>query len=242
MKKFVIGDIHGAYLALLQCLKLSKFDYEKDLLISIGDICDGWKQTQECIEELKKIKNFIFILGNHDSWFLNFINTGILEPIWYEQGGRNTLFSYGYDIIENENDNINIPKSHIDFLNKHILYYLLDNKLFVHGGIEPTKKVENHSKNYLMWDRELITNAYKKHNPNRKDYKLIKYYDEVFVGHTTTQIFDLDNLTPLRCCNVIDIDTGAGWSGKLTIMDINTKEYWQSNIVAKLYPNEKGRI
>ena len=28
MKTFVIGDIHGGYKALVQCLERSKFDYE----------------------------------------------------------------------------------------------------------------------------------------------------------------------------------------------------------------------
>jgi len=35
---------------------------------------------------------------------------------------------------------------------------------------------------------------------------------------------------------VWDLDTGAGWSGKLTIMmDIDTKEYWQSELSKDLY-------
>ena len=39
MKTFVIGDIHGAYKALLQCFERSGFDYEKDHLIVLGDVC-----------------------------------------------------------------------------------------------------------------------------------------------------------------------------------------------------------
>jgi hypothetical protein len=33
MKTCAIGDIHGAYKALIQCFKRSKFDYQKDRLI-----------------------------------------------------------------------------------------------------------------------------------------------------------------------------------------------------------------
>jgi serine/threonine protein phosphatase 1 len=44
-KTFVIGDIHGAYLALKQVLERSDFDYENDLLITIGDIVDGWSDS-----------------------------------------------------------------------------------------------------------------------------------------------------------------------------------------------------
>ena len=57
MKKFVIGDIHGAYGALVQVLQRSKFDYKKDLLITLGDIVDGGKDSYKCVEELLKIEN-----------------------------------------------------------------------------------------------------------------------------------------------------------------------------------------
>jgi len=52
MKTFVIGDIHGAYQALLQCLELSKFDANKDRLICLGDVCDRNKGVKDCIDKL----------------------------------------------------------------------------------------------------------------------------------------------------------------------------------------------
>ena len=66
MKRYVIGDIHGNYKALVQVLKKSKFDYKKDTLILIGDVVDGYNESYEVVEELIKIKNKVFILGNHD--------------------------------------------------------------------------------------------------------------------------------------------------------------------------------
>jgi serine/threonine protein phosphatase 1 len=45
----------------------------------------------------------------------------------------------------------------------------------------------------------------------------------------------------MQGCNVWNIDTGAGFHGKLTALDISTKEFWQSDPVPALYPNEKGR-
>ena len=58
MKKFVIGDIHGNYKALMQCLEKSKFNYKKDKLIVLGDTCDGLPDVKECFDELLKIKIF----------------------------------------------------------------------------------------------------------------------------------------------------------------------------------------
>ena len=47
--------------------------------------------------------------------------------------------------------------------------------------------------------------------------------------------------TPMFADKVINIDTGAAFNGKLTIMNAETLEYWQSDTVQELYPNEKGR-
>jgi serine/threonine protein phosphatase 1 len=41
MRTFAIGDIHGAYKAMMQCFERSGFDYKKDHLIVMGDVCDG---------------------------------------------------------------------------------------------------------------------------------------------------------------------------------------------------------
>lgn len=75
-KRFAIGDIHGRYNALLEVLKKSKFNYQEDELIVLGDVSDGGYNTYEVIEELLKIKNLIFIMGNHDEWFLNHLRSG----------------------------------------------------------------------------------------------------------------------------------------------------------------------
>ena len=38
------------------------------------------------------------------------------------------------------------------------------------------------------------------------------------------------------------LDTGAGWAGGyLTLMDLNSGEYWQSSRVDLLYPEFRGR-
>lgn len=45
----------------------------------------------------------------------------------------------------------------------------------------------------------------------------------------------------MNACNVWNIDTGAGFYGNLSAMDIDTKQYWQADSVLQLYPGEKGR-
>jgi serine/threonine protein phosphatase 1 len=45
----------------------------------------------------------------------------------------------------------------------------------------------------------------------------------------------------MQALNVWNVDTGAAFKGKLTALEINTNQYWQTDPVWKFYPNEKGR-
>ena len=115
---------------------------------------------------------------------------------------------------------MDIPQSHIDFLNSSVMYHVEDDMLFVHGGIDTSKTLDNQDKDVLLWDRNLCNTARQ---------RAINYtnFDWVFVGHTTTQTY-YGAMVPLIYDDLVMMDTGAGYSGKLTIMDIKTQEYWQS--------------
>ena len=229
---FVIGDIHGAFKALKQCLERSNFNYTEDTLIVLGDVVDGWNEVPECIEELLKIRNLIYVWGNHDWWCNKWFKEGWSHPMWEEQGGRATKEAY---IKQGD-----LLVKHRDFFDRAIKYYLVDNKLFVHGGISPAiiqRPIEKQELNDLMCDRELFRVARFKDDRD-SSYKYADY-DVIFIGHTSTE--GTNSEQPIKVCNVWNIDQGAGWTGKLTIMNINTEEYCQSDNVLKLYPNVKGR-
>lgn len=217
MTTFAIADIHGNFLGLTAVLKKCKFK-KTDTLINLGDVCDGGNRTKDVINRLLTIKNHILITSNHDTWALKWMKTGIELPIWWHQGGMRTAESYNFDFES-------VPQSHIDFL-EHARPYHIDEKhrVFVHGGFDPDKPIEMQDVDFLTWDRDLMC----KYAP----LGIIKGYDHIFVGHTSTQFFD--SLEPVTFGNVTDLDTGAGWSGRLTIMNINTSQFWQSNISANM--------
>jgi len=235
-RKLVMGDCHGRIEALKEVLRLSKFNYEDDKLIVLGDIADGGYNTYEVIEELLKIKNLIFIIGNHDEWFINHIRSGWSGEMWIHQGGANTLKSYGAKVNESDyitdnsdinTDGINIPITHQIFLNNGVFYHEQDGMLFVHGGFDPRFPINAQEKEYLLWDRSII---------GRFKSGLETNYKKIFIGHTTVQhIMNDINWTKPVCIQSTTtdlwcLDTGAGWNGCLTIMDIDTEEYWQSKI------------
>jgi serine/threonine protein phosphatase 1 len=217
-----IADIHGNYLGLVEVLKKCNFK-KSDTLISLGDICDGGCRTKEVIDRLLEIPNIINVLGNHDAWACHWMKTGFEYPAWWHQGGMRTAESYNFDFEM-------VPKSHIEFIEKAVPYYIdSENRVFVHGGFDPSKPVPEQSVDVLTWDRDLLCSYAPKN--------IIKGYKHVFVGHTTTQHFGHDPnvkncLEPVTFNNLTDLDTGGGWEGRLTIMDINTFEFWQSETSA----------
>lgn len=230
-RTLVCADIHGGYKALIQCFQESCFDYEKDKLIFLGDVADGWPETPQCIEELMKIKNLIMILGNHDQWCIEWLEKGLTSMMWIEQGGRATVQAYRKEMV-NKNSVISLQK-HLNFLKKAHYYYLDDqNRLFVHGGIKRGVPLKEQYKDDFLWDRVIAEEVIDKVND-------LPEFKEVYLGHTSIWQFSQG---PLSYGNVICMDTGGGFEGRLTIMDIDTKEVWQSDIVSQLYPKHTGRM
>jgi serine/threonine protein phosphatase 1 len=222
MKTFVIGDMHGAHKALLQCLGRAGFDRQADCLIVLGDVCDRHDEVRQCFDELLSLKNCVYIIGNHDLWFMDWAARGAQPEFWMAQGGAATMRSYaGTGVIQ----------EHVDFLNRAKTYFELDGNLFVHGGFDPLVPLKDQGIEKLAWDRDLIQNARKKHLLGES----CKFgnYKNIFLGHTPT--LNYGSGEPLHMCNVWAMDTGASSSGKLTIMDVKTQAYWQSDPIPELY-------
>jgi len=220
MRTFIMGDIHGYLDKLKSVLKVANFDYENDRLIQLGDIIDRGPNSYECIEELLKIKNLISIKGNHDDCWFEYLK-GNKEILW-EQGASSTYMSYEKAGVK--------PKVHFDFFSNQKIYYFEDNILFVHGGFNRHENINAQSKQVLIWDRDLWLAAlsYKAMKDHKYPFKMKDNFDHVYIGHTPTIFWD--STVPMTCANITNLDTGAGMGkeGRLTIMDLETKEFWQN--------------
>lgn len=235
-RTFVIGDIHGGYKALLQVLERANVTKE-DKLIFLGDYVDGWSQSYEVIEkllELNSTNECIFIRGNHDQWFYEYIRTGFHGSQW-EQGAHATKNSYG-------KRSMMIPDTHEKFFGTQLNYYIDDqNRCFVHGGFNRHFSIKDQSVPYIYyWDRDLWMQALSYTTIiEGYPFKMFDKFKEVFIGHTSTTNWKTDK--PMHAANIWNLDTGGGFKGKLTIMNVDTKEYFQSDLLTELYPDEKGR-
>ncbi len=230
MKRYIaIGDIHGCRMKLEKLLEKISFS-QKDRLIFLGDYIDRGKDSKGVLKfliELKKAHpSIIFLRGNHESLLLKILfskklKSRVLE--WYfKLGGIQTFNQYGLPIdkivkrmyftadYNDPNFSEYFPKDHIEFLKNTSLYYKTDDYLFVHAGIDPSKKFCEQTEESFLWIRyEFIDTP---HNLPQT----------VVYGHTTTSGFTpCEDLKERK----IGIDTGAVYGGKLTALILPEMEY-----------------
>ena len=240
MRTLVIGDIHGGLRALHQIMERANVT-PKDTLIFLGDYVDGWSQSPQVLDyliELKTTHNCIFILGNHDELLLDWLTKTKDNPLWYKHGGESTVLAYA-------NVSDETIQKHIEFIQSLQSYHLDEqNRLFIHAGFTNMNGVDYEFFSRLFyWDRTLWETALALDKKMKKDDvlypKRLTLYKEIFIGHTP--VSRIGKTTPVQMVNVWNVDTGAAFKGPLTIMDIESKEFWQSEPLPHLYPNEKGR-
>lgn len=69
-KMFVVGDIHGYKSLLLEALNSVDFDFDTDILVSVGDLIDRGPENYECAMLLEE-DWFLAVRGNHEEMFLS---------------------------------------------------------------------------------------------------------------------------------------------------------------------------
>lgn len=237
---WVFGDVHGSYKGLNQVFDKAQL-VKGDTIISLGDIVDGWSESAECVQlllDMQKDYNMIFIRGNHDEWCFDWMRFGSAHNIWINQGGKATFDSY--DI------NFHLRDTHcFEFFNKQVNYYIDDqNRGFVHGGYISNKGLGHEATQAeYYWNRDLMYTAMS----GARSYasgsaelpKQLRAHKEIFIGHTST--LQWGTISPINACNLWNLDTGAGWGGVLTLMNVDTKDFVQSDFSKDLYPTENGR-
>ncbi len=240
MRTLAIGDIHGGLKALKQLIERLQLTKE-DTLIFLGDYVDGWSESAQVIQyliALSKTHNCVFIKGNHDAWCEDWLAFGVDSQAWLHHGGKETIESYKSVSEEDK-------KAHLNFFEAMHMYHIDNqNRLFVHAGftsaqgVEGEHQIQNFYFDRTLWDMALTASKFLKEHPDQFPERL-KHYKEVYIGHTPTLYYD--KVQPMQAVNVWNIDTGAAFTGKLSAIDLDTKEVFQSDQVMTLYPNEIGR-
>ncbi|WP_378185989.1 metallophosphoesterase family protein [Aquimarina sp. W85] len=239
-RTFAIGDIHGGYRAIYQLIKKLNLT-STDHLVFLGDFVDGWSESFDVITyliALQKKYNCTFIRGNHDQLFYNWLQTNETTQAWLANGGQTTLKSYA-------SVKPSLLAVHIEFF-KNLKNYYVDslNRLFIHAGFTNQHGPDQeYFEKMHYWDRTLWELAIAL-DPNLSTKsvrypKRLQLFNEIYIGHTP--VTKINKTTPVCAANVWNVDTGAAFKGPITAINVDTKEWWQSDPVYTLYPSEEGR-
>jgi serine/threonine protein phosphatase 1 len=124
-------------------------------------------------------------------------------------------------------------------------YYLDDkNRLFIHAGFTNMNGIAyEYFPKLFYWDRTLWETALSLgENLEKTSWfypRRLSLYDEIYIGHTP--VTRIGETIPIKKACIWNVDTGAAFKGPLTIMDVDSKEFWQSEPLNHLYHTEKGR-
>jgi serine/threonine protein phosphatase 1 len=222
---YAVGDIHGSAGALDRLHALIAADAEnrsarRRVVVHLGDYVDRGPSTREVLDRLAgggpSAFEVVNLKGNHDAWFLRFLDDPDAGPDWLANGGQATLLSYGVrprpdlpaaqrmEAIRTELTR-RLPRAHRRVLEEARLHHVEGDYLFVHAGVRPRIRLAAQSADDLLWIRDAFLESSEDHG------------HVVVHGHTVVD-------RPQIHGNRIAVDTGAYATGRLSAVVLHGSE------------------
>lgn len=221
----VIGDVHGCYEELI--LLLQKLGYEQNnglyrhpeerKLVFLGDLCDRGPKSLSVLELVKKLVDTELALhcpGNHDDKLMR----------WCQ--GRNVQVKHGLETtvgeIEETEDSEETKKWIEAYLRSLPLYFVFDQGelIVVHAGIKSEYIGTNHKRLRETCLYGFPTGKIDYHGLPERDPVTKHYKGKALLVHGHTPIHE-----PEWEKNVLNIDTGCVFGGKLTAFRYPEREF-----------------
>lgn len=206
MSIYAMSDIHGCYGSFMRRIKqlnnLETVKTGKDKLILLGDYIDVGNNSFKVLKTIYELQqevgseNMIVLMGNHDKWFLDFIDGK--NDDWLSDYRSFTVLEgfLGQDQIDNLTEIINkmepgwnktkiiskfvkdsLMANHGDLIRwykKLPLYYKTDIQIFVHAGVD--EEAED------WWEVGTSDEMFIEKYPPTKG----KFYMDIIAGHVST--------------------------------------------------------
>jgi serine/threonine protein phosphatase 1 len=221
---YAIGDIHGELGKLDELLERLPLA-QGDRLVFLGDYVDRGPDSKGVVDRLIELERrvpCVFLLGNHESMFLDFL--GLEHPSYFGgdaflmNGGDRTLWSYDYFSPKRGEGPFVLPPAHDAFFRRCAMWHQEGDYLFVHAGLNPDLLGENDVRYVLRRTRpmEFLWNRTTGDLPHRLGLTVV-------YGHTPSPDFGVRWNAPFS----IGIDTGAVYGGPLTALRLPDETLFQ---------------
>ncbi|MEW9209475.1 metallophosphoesterase [Citrobacter werkmanii] len=203
-KIWVVGDLHGCYTNLMNRLDEIEFSTKEDLLISVGDLIDRGSENVECLEMLQ-MPWFRAVRGNHEQMMLDALSPNGNVNHWMANGG-DWYFRLDYDKER-------LAKALIELVRQlpYVIELNTGGKTIViaHADYPAESYVfgKEISLHDVLWKRTRIVDSQDDVGGN------IDGADMFIFGHTPAR-------NPLKYWNQHYIDTGAVFTGNLTLLNL----------------------
>ena len=214
---YAIGDIHGCAdlaQAMIEAILRDPLAERAELhIVALGDYIDRGPESRRVLDLLLELQargeaSTHLLLGNHEQSLLDFLDDSAVGPAWAENGGRETLLSYGVEppwlAADEEGWEAarvafahSLPEAHLTLLRGMYLSLSFGDYFFAHAGVRPGVPLDAQSATDLLWIRKAFLDSRQRH-------------EQVIVhGHTPAA-------QPYADTRRIGVDTGAYASGVLT--------------------------
>ncbi|ASF39375.1 serine/threonine protein phosphatase [Halobacillus halophilus] len=200
MRYLVVSDIHGDIEKFEDVLQEASYNPQEDQLILLGDYVDRGPCSRDVVAkviDLVKNDGAIAIKGNHDDLFIRSKYEKEAKKLWDLNGASTTFKSY--------NGNMEELRKHQEWMENNLrLYYETEEYIFVHAGLMPHIPLQEQEEQTMLWTRQTARVGLGKtvihgHTPVRH----IAYYEDQ-----------------------VDIDTGAVYGGKLSLLELPSHEVY----------------
>jgi serine/threonine protein phosphatase 1 len=222
---YAIGDIHGELGKLERLLAVLPLAPD-DRLVFLGDYVDRGPESAGVVSrliELRRSVDCVFLLGNHESMFLDFLGwkgaAYFGGDAFLMNGGDRTLASYGAFGEHVVASRFALPPEHDEFYRSLRLFHHEGDYLFVHAGLG-ARGLQSGDLAYalrvsrpedLLWNRSTVD------LPHTLGVTVI-------YGHTPSRDFGVRRNEPFS----IGIDTGAVYGGPLTALRLPDEHLLQA--------------
>jgi serine/threonine protein phosphatase 1 len=217
---FVIGDIHGCNKTFRKLI----FDIlninESDTIYLLGDYIDRGPDSKGVVDTildlLNKGFNILPLMGNHEQMLLD-SSLSIDDYLrWLANKGNTTLHDFGYKTTDE------FEEKYVNFFKNLKYYYLVDDFLLVHGGVNFSIPNPFDDLISMVWERNAVIDKSK--IGGRK----------MICGHTPTR---LEEVKESISSDRIRLDGGCVYKGMypsigyLCCLELNSmKLFWTENI------------
>lgn len=200
---YIISDVHGCYYSLMDLINKLPKDAN---FIFLGDLIDKGSHIIKIIDFVKN-NNHLCVLGNHEEFFLKYIEDSIfnnLKNIW------NTNHIYGGNkTVEDYKNNLNILKEHYDWINELPLFIEIDNILISHAFSLPyyQRRLDKNLRMAILNNR--LNSKHKNDWEDYSNYNIINIF-----GHDNNDDVIIND-------KFYAIDTGCVYNNKLTALKLS---------------------